>query len=277
MTNITSTRTTESLADDVTRLLQPLGGISAFFQAGDKILIKPNFNTADPFPASTDMVFLETVVQLLLSVKPSKLVIGDSCTITQHTEEVMEKIGIWKLSQRYPAQAVNFDKDKYFEKKLPGKYLHSIRIPARLNEGYKVIILPCLKTHRIGRFTMSLKIGVGLMKKTDRIALHARHFEEKVAEINLAYAPTLILLDGRKAFVTNGPISGELVEPSVLMAGTDRVAIDVEAVKILQSYRANNRLGNDPWRLTQIKRAAELGLGARSEDDYRVIEVKKIH
>lgn len=273
MTNITRTKTTSSLRGDITRLLQPHGGLGAFFQSGDKILIKPNFNTADPFPASTDMGFLETVVRMLLSVKPSKLVVGDSCTITQRTEEVIEKVGLQKLAEKYPIRVENFDKGKFIEKILSGKYLRTIRIPAILNEGYKIVTLPCLKTHRMGRFTMSLKISVGLMKKTDRVALHARHLEEKVAEINLAYTPALVLLDGRKAFVTNGPVSGELVEPKILMAGTDRVAIDVEAVKILQSYRADNRLGTDPWRLTQIKRAAELGLGARSENDYRVFEV----
>lgn len=273
MTDLIRTKTTGYIRSDIARLLQPLGGVGAFFQPGDKILIKPNFNTADPFPASTDMGFLEAVVQLLLSTKPGALVVGESCTIIQHTEEVMEKVGVRELSRKYPIEVVNFDKGKYLEKTIPGKYLRSIRLPALLEEGYKIITLPCLKTHRIGRFTMSLKIGVGLVKKTDRIALHARHFEAKVAEINLAYQPTLIILDGRQAFVTDGPMSGELVEPGIFLAGTDRVALDVEAVKILQSYRAENRLGHDPWRLPQIKRAAELGLGAHNENDYRVLEV----
>ncbi|MCL5110157.1 MAG: hypothetical protein M1401_15110, partial [Chloroflexi bacterium] len=35
--------------------------------------------------------------------------------------------------------------------------------------------------------------------------LHAGNLEEKVAELSLAWQPDLIVLDGRKAFVTNGP------------------------------------------------------------------------
>jgi len=120
---------------------------------------------------------------------------------------------------------------------------------------------------------MSLKIGVGIMKKIERARLHAGHLEEKIAELNLAYKPALIILDGRKAFVTNGPEKGDLVEPNILMAGADRVAIDVEGLKILKSYKAENKLKADIWQLPQIKRAVELNLGSQSEKDYRVLEV----
>jgi uncharacterized protein (DUF362 family) len=56
----------------------------------------------------------------------------------------------------------------------------------------------------------------------------------------------------------------------VVLASGDRVTIDVEAIKIIESFEGT-KLKEDPWSYTQIRRAVELGLGARSGNDYEVI------
>jgi hypothetical protein len=58
------------------------------------------------------------------------------------------------------------------------------------------------------------------------------------------------------------------------LASGDRIAIDVEALKVIQSYPEND-LKADPWKLPMIRRAADLGLGAASETDYRVVTSKE--
>ena len=90
--------------------------------------------------------------------------------------------------------------------------------------------------------------------------------------MQLGHVPVrfLILLDGRRAFITHGPESGDLVEPNILLAGIDRIAIDIEALKILTSYPAKNKLTGDIWQLSQIKRAVQLGLGIKNENEYQV-------
>lgn len=204
---------------------------------------------------------------------PSEIFMGDSCTMLVKTEEVMQCLNFHALGREYGIKTVNFDQGKYIKKKINGRYLKSVRMPAILEEVDKLILLPCLKTHRYARFTMSLKLGVGFIKKIERTFLHMAHTEEKIAELNLAYTPALIILDGRQAFVTRGPEAGELVQPNILMAGTDRIAIDVEGLKILKSYPAENKLAGDIWQLPQIKRAVELGLGVKNENQYSVMEV----
>jgi uncharacterized protein (DUF362 family) len=94
------------------------------------------------------------------------------------------------------------------------------------------------------------------------------NLERKVAEISLVWQPDLIIMDGRKAFVTGGPAKGELVEPGVIMASGDMVAIDVEALKILGSYNAKNKLLSDPYDSPQIATALKHGLGCR---EYEVV------
>lgn len=270
---VTKIKTTGNLTNDIQNVLQPLGGMKNFVKPDDRVLIKPNFNTADPYPASSALDFLEAVINLAKTANPLKIILGDSCTFAQKTEEVMKKLRIYELGQRLGVEVINFDKEKFIKKKILGKYLKSIKIPAVLEEVDKLILLPCLKTHRYARFTMSLKLGVGFMKTTERIRLHTfGHLGEKIAEINLAYQPDLIILDGRKSFVTRGPEEGDLVEPNILMAGTDRIAIDIEGLKILKSYPAENKLGGDIWQLPQIKRAVELNIGINNESDYQIIQ-----
>jgi hypothetical protein len=49
------------------------------------------------------------------------------------------------------------------------------------------------------------------------------------------------------------------------------VAIDVEGVKILQSYPGNSLAGKNVWDLIQIRHAIELGLGPCNEEGYEVV------
>lgn len=87
----------------------------------------------------------------------------------------------------------------------------------------------------------------------------------------LVVKPDLIIMDARKVFITGGPAKGTLREPNLVLASGDQVAIDAEGVKILQSYPDNSLEGKDPWRLTQIKHAVELGLGPRNEQEYKIV------
>ena len=53
------------LRESVQRVIASLGGLGKSISRGDKVLVKPNFNSPDPFPASTDLAFLRIVIELL--------------------------------------------------------------------------------------------------------------------------------------------------------------------------------------------------------------------
>jgi len=141
-------------------------------------------------------------------------------------------------------------------------------MPRSAYEADKIVYLPCMKTHNLARFSGALKLAMGFIHPGERRALHARNLEQKVAEISLAWQPDLIIVDGRKSFVSGGPNKGELVEPGVIMASGDLVAIDIEGLKILGSYKANNRLPPNPSDSPQIAVALRHGLGFK---EYRLI------
>jgi uncharacterized protein (DUF362 family) len=57
--------------------------------------------------------------------------------------------------------------------------------------------------------------------------LHSSDYQRHmIAEINAVYQPDPVIVDGVEAFVTGGPAQGQLVEANVVLAGTDRVALD---------------------------------------------------
>ncbi len=72
-------------------------------------------------------------------------------------------------------------------------------------------------------------------------------------------------MDARKCFINKGPSEGELAQPDLILASTDRVAIDIEGIKIIQGFKGNSLEGIIPRRLSQIKKAIEIGIGKKSK------------
>jgi len=129
-----------------------------------------------------------------------------------------------------------------------------------------------MKTHHAADFTGSIKLSMGFVKPFfDQTAFHLRHLHEKLAELGLVVKPDLIIMDARKVFIKGGPAKGELREPNLVLASGNQIAIDVEGVKILQSYPGNSLEGRNPWKLAQVAHAVKLGLGPHNEDEYKVI------
>ncbi len=246
----------------VSEAVEAVGGFKKFVKAGDVVLLKPNFNTADSFPASTDPEFLKAVVELVYDCGAKLVMIGESSTYTLNTRKVMEKLGIFALQEGDRAARVyNFDEGRFIRKEIPGgKYLKSASIPELLDRADKLILLPCLKTHFQAQFSGSLKLSVGFMKPRERVGLHLRNIQEKIAELNKIIKADLAVMDARKCFISGGPSKGEIREPELILASEDRVALDIEGIGIIRGYEGNSLSGVNPRELPQIRRAAEIGL-----------------
>jgi len=260
----------QDLLSSVSRSVELIGGLQKVVSVGDRVMVKPNFNSPDPYPGSTDLGFLRTVVHLIKEAG-AKVTVGESAGgIWRPTRIVLEKLGAVRTLTEMGVEVIAFDDRPrdWVRIKIDGDYLHEIAVPRSAYEADRMVYVPCMKTHAVARFTLSLKLAMGIIHPGQRRAMHARNLEQKVAEINLAWQPDLIVMDGRKAFVSGGPAKGELVEPGVIMASGDMVTIDVEALKILGSYGASNRLLPDPYDSPQIATALRHSLGAK---EYKVV------
>lgn len=262
-----------NLKESILKAVNLIGGFEKFIKKGETVLLKPNFNTADPFPASTDPKFLKAIVEIIYDFGAKIVMVGESSTMSLNTKKVMEKLGIYELEKmENPPRIYTFEEKDWIKKEIKnGKYLKSALITEFLERADKIILLPCLKTHSYAQFTGSLKLAIGFLKPIQRVRLHLTHLQEKVAELNTLFKPALIIMDARKCFINGGPARGEIREPNLILASTDRIAIDVEGIKIIQNFKGNSLKGIDPWQLPQIKRAVELGIGVKNEAEYEVL------
>ncbi|MFH1346701.1 MAG: DUF362 domain-containing protein [Spirochaetota bacterium] len=242
-----------NLKDAVLKVIDEIGGFSKFVKTGDVIFLKPNYNTADPSPASTSVDFLKTVVELSYDFGAKLVMIGESSTMTLNTRKILGKAGVFGLLEmKIPPRIYVFEEGEWIKKEISeARYLKKVSVPEILEKADKLILLPCLKTHKYAKFTGALKLSVGFMKPSQRVFLHL-NLQEKIAELNRIIHPDLIIMDGRKCFISGGPLRGAVREPGVILASEDKVAIDIEGVKIIQSFKGNSLAGINPEDLPQI-------------------------
>ena len=260
----------QNLKGNVLKAVDLLGGFNKAIENGDEILLKPNFNTDDAPPGSSDPDFVKAVIELLYEHGASKVILGESSMFSLSTRKVLGDTGMLRKAEEAKAEVAPFDEGKWVKVGTGGKYLRTVSLPERALEAKKLVYVCCMKTHRWAKFTLSLKLAVGFMKPSERMLLHARNLEEKIADLNVVVHPDLIIMDGRKCFINGGPACGELRNPNVVLASGDRIAMDVEAIKVIESFEDANLMA-DPWSYTQIRRAVELGIGVKSEQDYKTI------
>ena len=270
---VSKVRVGDDLRDSIRQAVSLLGGFEKIISNGDTVTIKPNLNTADPYPASSDPAFIEALGMEILEAGAEKIRIIDGSMLRLSTREVAAKIGLDTVAERLGAELVFVEEHPWKRVTLErGKTLKSVEIGGPISESDKLISAPCIKTHFLAKFTGSMKLFVGWMRIRDRVRMHARKLEEKAVDLASYFSPDLIVMDARKVFVTGGPASGQIEEPNLIMASGDMVAIDVEGVRLLQSYNAKNKLNCNVWELPQIRHAVKIGMGAMSDDEIQVIE-----
>lgn len=259
-----------NLKESILKAADSIGGFNKTIEKGDEVLLKPNYNSADAPPASSDPEFVKAVIELLYEHGVGRVVLGESSMQALSTRKVMEKTGTLEKMKGTQAELVFFDEGKWAKVNVGGKYLKTASLPERALQVKKVVYCCCMKTHFRADFSLSLKLAFGFMKGNERLAFHLSHLKEKIVDLNLVVHPNLIIMDGRKCFITGGPFHGDVREPNLILASGDRVAMDVEAIKVVGSFEGS-KLKDDPWSYTQIRRAVELGLGVKSEQEYEVI------
>lgn len=270
-----------NLRESIERSVTLIGGIDRLVKRGDTILLKPNYNTADAFPGSSDPEFVKAVIEMLYEAGAEKVILGER-TAFLHSRRVLEQAGIVKVAEETGAEVRVFGKDGWqalFDRqgwrrvRVPGgRYLRRVSLAREALEIQKIVYTPLMKTHHASGFTGAIKLSMGFVKPFfDQITFHLRHLPEKLAELGLVVRPDLIIMDARKVFIKGGPAKGELREPDLVLASGNQVAIDVEGVKTLQSYAGNSLEGRDPWKLAQIEHAVKLGLGPHNEHEYEVV------
>jgi uncharacterized protein (DUF362 family) len=221
----------------------------------DKVLIKVNFITTKTWDtgATTDPIVVEAIIKKLEDLPVKVYVVESDATITD-ADKAFEMTGMKDMCQRNGVEWLNlrYVEDKVTLKVPNGEVLKSITVPRLVTES-AVISAAKLKTHINTTVTLGMKNMFGLLPDKVKGKYHMKGISNVVVDINTVLKPALTVIDGFVGMEGRGPVDGTPVQMNLIIAGTDVVATDATAARIM---------GFDPYEIKHIRKAFEKGLGS---------------
>jgi uncharacterized protein (DUF362 family) len=252
---------------NVARALDTLGGMGAFVRPGEKVLLKVNaaFATPPELGATTHPDLVTEVVAHCLRAGAGRVMITDNPI--NDPASCFELTGIGPAARNagagvmlpYPARFITYS--------LPGGRL--IRnwpvLGSPLLWADRVIGLAPVKDHHRSGASLTLKNWYGLLG--GRRNIFHQQIHGIIAELGVMIKPTLVILDGTRSMLTNGPTGGSLDDlkaTRTLIAGTDPVAVDTLGAGLL---------GKGPDDLPYLALAEKAGVGTVDFRSLKYVEV----
>ncbi len=247
----------------VQRGVQALGGMEAFIQPGDRVLIKVNaaFATPPSLGATTHPELLAAVAGLCFQARAAQVLVTDNPI--NNPDSCFEITGLAAAAHKSGARLITPRAALFQPVSLPGgRLIQNWPTLAGVFQGVtKVIILSPVKDHQRAGASMTLKNIYGFLG--GRRNVFHQDINGIITELAQLLKPTLCILDGTVSMMTNGPTGGslsDLKETGAMVISTDPVAADAAGVELL-----GRRLTDVPY----IQMAAAAGAGVA---DYQLLK-----
>lgn len=235
---------------------------AAVLSGWKRALIKVNFITTKTWDtgATTDPIVVEAIIERLKKLAIEVYVVESDATMT-NADKAFESTGMKEMCDRNGVQCLNLRhvKDRVNIDIPDGKALKKITVP-RIVTTSAIVSAAKLKTHNWTGVTLGMKNMFGLLPDKLKSKYHLMGINKVIAEINTVLKPTLTVIDGFVAMEGRGPVGGTPVQMDLIIAGSDPVATDATACRIM---------GFDPHEIKHIFKAYEKGLG--NIDDIQVV------
>jgi uncharacterized protein (DUF362 family) len=240
--------------------LQALGGIETFIQKGDRVLLKVNAAFASPpmLCATTNPQLVTELARLCYAAGAATVAVTDNPINDPASCFALTGIG---QAARSAGADVILPEERFF-KPMTVKGAQLLRnwpvLMVPLAGVTKLIGIAPVKDHHRSGASMVMKNWYGLLG--GRRNIFHQDIQTIIAELAGMVQPTLVVLDGTSAMITNGPTGGSLAdlkETRTLIVGTDQVAVDAFGATLLGKTAAD---------LPFIAKAEALGAGSA---DYR--------
>lgn len=215
-------------------------------QRGQRVYIKVNTNSGDPFPYSTSPELLRWVIGKVRDAGAEVFVgdrsfFGDRNTLSNFTRNgireacEMTETPLFVFGDRAANDAASNVVDwmdlpatvEGMARPRSAFWDGTMRIPAMVAQADHIINMAVVKTHFIATFTMTMKNIIGIINPVDRsrtsnLGSHdgrvGGRLYPQVAYMNKALpTSTLNILDGFQALISGGPTPGD--RPSGIPAG----------------------------------------------------------
>jgi uncharacterized protein (DUF362 family)/ferredoxin-like protein FixX len=251
---------TEKVHRAVEAALAPLGGISAFVEPGQRVLLKPNLllPVRPERAITTHPAVVEAMVRLVQEAGGEPFII-DSPGGPLHNRPGMHRLyrdtGLQEVAER-TGVTLHYDATAVQVPTPDGVLLKRLDLLKVWQEADVVISLPKFKTHGLTFITGALKNLFGLIPGMIKPGYHSKlpdvdHFCDMLLDIVACVRPALSLMDGVLGMEGDGPsMGGSPRHIGVLMASRDAVALDAVMCQII---------GADPNQLALFHAAERRG------------------
>ena len=232
------------------------------FKSSDVVAIKPNLCCikGPETGATTDPRVVEGIIRYLQEeFKISDISIVEADGTQLLADMAFKLLGYESLSKKLNVKLVNLSKapcsDKVFEKNV---FLKKISCPDILEKANWLISVPKIKRHTLTVLggTMKNQFGCNPFPKKSR---YHKRLDDCVVDLNVAFKPQLIVVDGLIGMEGDGPVGGVPVKMNSLIFGRDVVAMDHLISKII---------GVNPKKVKHLVKAQSRGLGTTN---YEVV------
>lgn len=269
---VTETQTDAAIKTALQGLIDKLGGLDRFVRPGQTVAIKPNIVADHGFKDGvytggvvTDIRLVKALIELLLPIA-GKVIIAEGSSINRsQTAKQFAHYGYDRLVDLDPAKVslVDLNVDKLVEKPVPGgKRMLSRKIPVTLEKADVIISVPVMKTHFAALVSLSVKNLQGSIPPIEKYMSHFFGLWQNLVNIHHLVKPDLIIIDGIVGQEDFGPVSGTPKTMNLLIGGTNPVATDAVAMRIM---------GLEPALSPPVYLAYMQGMGPIERDKIRII------
>ncbi|MGE5398013.1 MAG: DUF362 domain-containing protein [Chitinophagales bacterium] len=269
---VPATQTYSEVKDGLANLIARLGGLDKFVKKGQSVVIKPNIVSDHGLKDGvytggvvTDIRLIKALVEILLPVA-GKVIIAEGSSINRsETRHQFMHYGYDSIVNLDPDKIslVDLNNDELVEKAVPGaKRMTSRKIPLTLDKADVIISVPVMKTHFAAVVSLSIKNLQGAVPPLEKYMSHFFGLWQNLVNINHIIKPQLIIIDGLTGQEGFGPLSGTPKQMDVLIGGTNPVAVDSVAMRIM---------GIAPVTSPPVRLAYLQGLGPIEDDKIEII------
>ena len=250
-------------------MVELLGGMDRFVQAGERILVKPNLLAgAVPESAVTTHPSVVGAVVRLVKEAGATPVVGDSPGIGTAKKNAGPS-GIMDVCRAHDVEFTEL-KTLVLVENPTGRIFKRLEVASEVLGVDGVINVAKLKTHAQMYLTMGVKNLFGCVPGKRKPQWHLAAgvstdtFASMLLDLHFFINPRLTVMDAIVGMEGNGPSSGDPRKMGLLFASMNAVAMDRVAAEIVGA-----RIKNVPI----LRVAAEQGLGGAQLSDIDVLGV----
>jgi len=227
-------RVRNSINEGVRKAIDLIGGIPYPINSETKVLIKPNIMRAE-----TSTVGTTTNIEVIRAVgdifqeNGAKVIVGEASGNQYNTEDIYSFLKIREKLKDF--EVLDLDQDKIIKVEIKGaKALKEVGIAETVLKSDVLVSLPIMKTHNITLFTGGMKNMMGVLPQREKWNMHISGIHQAIVDLNRIVKPHLIIMDAIVGMEGYGPAMGYPVEMNLIIAGTDVVAVDTVAARIMK-------------------------------------------